>query len=123
MSYPKGVIINNIVSDIKSKDYEKIYADIIGFKTPYEIGIKGDEDSGFRPDIICEKEDEINLFSIETNIDKRVTKKDIRRWKLFRIFAKANNGTLFLAGTKYNLSIIEKTLDPLPQNVKFIHLL
>ena len=123
MSYPKGVIINNIVSDIKSKDYQRIYADIMGFKTPYTIGTKGNDDEGFKPDIICEKEGEIDLFSIETNIEKRVTKKDIRRWKLFRIFAKANNGTLFLAGTIYNLSIIEKTLDPLPKNVKFIHLL
>jgi hypothetical protein len=122
MSYAKGVIINNIVSDSKKQGYDKIYADIIGFETPFVIGLKN-TDKGFQPDVIIVRNDNIDLFSIETNIEKKVSKTDFERWRLFRIFAKANNGNLFLAGNAHNLKIIKNSIELIPSNLKFINLI
>jgi len=121
MSYAKGVIINNIVSDEKKQGCDKIFSSIMGFETPYTIGLKN-EDKGFQPDVIIVRKDTIDLFSIETNIEKKVSKVDLERWRLFRIFAKANNGNLFLAGSAHNLKIIKDSIDSIPSNLKFIHL-
>jgi len=122
MAYEKGIIINNIVSDSKKHGYDKIYADIIGFETPYAIGLKN-ADKGFQPDVIIERKDNVDLFSIETNIEKKVSKTDLERWRLFRIFAKANNGNLFIAGSVHNLKIIKDSIDSIPSNLKFIQLI
>ena len=122
MSHAKGVIINNIVSDSKKQGYDKIYADIMGFDAPYAIGLKN-SDKGFQPDVIIVRKDNVDLFSIETNIEKKVSKADLERWRLFRIFAKANNGDLFLAGSAHNLKIIKNSIESIPSNLKFIHLL
>ena len=117
----KGIIINNIISDLKKQGIGKIYAPILGFESPYAIGMKNSE-KGFYPDVIGEKDGVIDLYSIETKIDIKVSKKDIERWRLFRIFAKANNGNLFIAGTPHNLNLIKKSLETIPNNLKFIHL-
>lgn len=117
----KGVIVNNIISDLKDQEPEKIRASILGFESPYAIGFK-DSDSGFYPDIIMEKDGSIDIFSVETTIDKKVSNKDKKRWRLFRIFAKANKGNLYLAGTPHSLSVIKKSMEKIPSNLKFIHL-
>ena len=111
----------NIISDLKSQQPEKIRASILGFESPYAIGFK-DAESGFYPDIIMEKDGSIDIISVETTIEKKVSKKDKKRWRLFRIFAKANQGNLYLAGTPHNLSIIKNSMENIPSNLKFIHL-
>ena len=120
MSYPKG-IINNIITDLKAQNCSEIYADIMGFTTPYMIGPK-DSDVEYQPDVIGVKKDSVDLFSIETNISKRVSKKDLEKWKYFLMYAKANKGNLFLVGNAYNIGVIKQSLDPIPSSLKFIHL-
>ena len=117
----KGIIINNIISDLKEQGVDKIYSSKLGYESTYAIGLKNSK-VGFYPDIISTKDGVIDIYSIETNIEKKVSKKDIERWRLYRIFAKANKGNLFIAGTPHNLSLIKKSLETIPNNLKFIHL-
>lgn len=117
----KGILINNIISEFKTQPYNKIYSSIMGFESPFAIGIKGSK-KGFYPDIIIEKDDAINIISVETKIEKNVSKKDAERWGLFQLFTKANKGDLYIAGSPHTISIIKNGLQKIPSNLKFIQL-
>ena len=117
----KGVIINNIISELEEQGVEKIYSSIPGCIQPYANGMKNSE-KGFYLDVISKLKNQVDIYSIETNIDNQVKKKDAERWRLYRIFAKANNGNLFIARTPHSISVIKKSLDKIPGNLKFIHL-
>lgn len=121
MSHPRGVIINNIISDLKKQGALKIYADILGFDAPFEITAQESE-KAYQPDVIGVNKNSTDIFSIETNISTRVGKSDLDKWKCYVSYLKENDGNLFLVGDNYCIDVIKKCIDPIPANLKFIHL-
>lgn len=119
MEDTKGVIVNNIVSNLKEEGVENIYADIMGFKNPYKIGWKK-SDKGYYPDVIGASKKITHIFSVETKLLDKVPKKDLDKWRMFSLYAKANNGNMYLVAFKPSIQIIQRTIKELPTNLKFI---
>ena len=57
MIYPKNDVLKDLLINIKKEQYNRIYADKIGFITPYKIGLSKTNPKGYQPDIIIEKND------------------------------------------------------------------
>lgn len=122
MTTSRGAIINNIVSNLKEQNTERIYADILGFETPFAI-CYNDSRETYTPDVIAISNESVDLFSIEINVSTPVLAHDLQKWRIFQQYAKINNGNLYIAGDKRVLSPIKHTIDPVPSNLKFIYLI
>lgn len=121
MNYSKGTVINQIVADLKSQKCDEIYAGILGFSKPFPIGMKNTE-SGYVPDVIGVNEGAIDLFSVENIRNGEVESETIEKWRVFRLYAEAHNGCLYIVGDAPTVASVKQKITVIPENVQFIEL-
>ncbi len=84
-------------STIKSKH-------IVGFEHPNPLSIKG-KDEKYTPDIIASHKHGTSVYEIE--LDDTYT---VDKWKIFSLYARKNNGNLFLVIPDYLRKSVKETI-------------